>query len=124
MVTKNEDKKMNDLDKKVSLLQNDFGYMKNDISEVKGDMKGLRSDFKELTGVIASLGFVTQEDFEAYKKEVKEDLKNNYVTKSTFQKLESKLTPILWLGGIAAAAIVTSVVGAIVVFVLNGGLAK
>ncbi len=120
MPTKNEDKKMNDLDKKVSLLQNDFGYMKSDISEVKGDMKGLRSDFKELTGVIASLGFVTQEDFEAHKKHIED----NYVTKIVFEKLQSKLTPILWFAGIAAGAVVTGVVGAVVAFVVNGGLAK
>jgi len=120
MVTKTEDKKMNDLDKKVSLLQNDFGYMKNDISEVKGDMKGLRSDFKELTGVIASLGFVTQEDFEAYKKEVEK----NYVTKSDYTTLESKIKPVLWFAGIAATTVVTGIVGAIVVFLINGGFAK
>lgn len=120
MPTKNEDKKMNDLDKKVSLLQNDFGYMKNDISEVKGDMKGLRSDFKELTGIIASLGFVTQEDFEAHKK----DVEKTYVTKTDFAQLESKIKPVLWFAGIAATAVVTGVVGAIVVFTINGGFAK
>ena len=120
MPTKNEDKKMNDLDKKVSLLQNDFGYMKSDISEVKGDMKGLRSDFKELTGIIASLGFVTQEDFETQKKHIEE----HYVSKIAFEKLASKLTPVLWFAGIAAGAVVTGLVGAIVAFIVNGGLAK
>lgn len=120
MATQNESKKMNDLDKKVSLLQNDFGYMKSDISEVKGDMKGLRGDFKELTKVIASLGFVTQEDFEAHKK----DLHKNYVTKIDFEKLASKLTPVLWFSGIAAGAVITGIVGAIVAWIVNGGLAK
>lgn len=120
MATQDENKKINELDKKVSLLQNDFGYMKSDISEVKGDIKGMRGDFKELTGIIASLGFATIEDFEDHKKHVNE----NYVSKITYQKLESKLTPVLWFAGIAASAVVTGIVGAIVVFIINGGLSK
>lgn len=120
MPTLNENKKMNDLDKKVSLLQNDFKYMSNDIGEVKTDMKGLRGDMKELTHVIAGLGFVTQEEFDVHKKA----LEDNYVTKIVFEKLASKLTPVLWFSGIAAGAVVTGIVGALVAFIINGGLAK
>lgn len=115
-----DDKKINELDKKFSLLQNDFQYASKDISEIKGDIKGVRADFKELTGVIASLGFVTLEDFETQKKYIED----NYVTKLEFNKLSSKTTPVLWFGGIAAAAAVTGIAGAIVAFIINGGLAR
>lgn len=115
-----DSKKINELDKKVSLLQNDFTYASKDITEIKGDIKGVRADFKELTGVIASLGFVTLEDFENQKKFIED----NYVTKIEFNKLSSKLTPVLWFSGIAATAVVTGIVGAFVAFIVNGGLAK
>lgn len=118
MATQNETKKITDLDKKVSLLQNDFKYMSTDITEIKGDMKGFREDFKGLTQVIASLGFVTQEEFEAHKKNVTD----NYVTKIAYEKLASKITPVLWFSGIAAGAVVTAIVGAVVAWILGGGL--
>ena len=118
MATQKESSKINDLDKKVSLLQNDFKYISIDVGEVKQDVKGLRGDFKELTKVIASLGFVTQEEFEAEKK----NILDKYVTKVTFEKLASKITPVLWFSGIAAGAVVTGIIGAIIAWVVNGGL--
>lgn len=120
MATQKESSKINDLDKKFSLLANDFKYMSNDMGEVKSEMKGLRGDFQELTKIIASLGFVTQEDFETYQKHIEK----NYVSKITFEKLASKITPVLWFSGIAAGAVVTGIVAAVVAFIINGGLAQ
>ena len=51
----------------------------------------------------------------------KEDAKNTYVTKEEYRILASKVTPLLWVSGIAATTMIGGVVTGATAFMLNGG---
>lgn len=120
MATQKEHAKINDLDKRISLLANDLMYISGDITEVKEEIKGQRGDLKTLSDAISKLSFVTHEELETYKKAVSKE----YVNKTDFQKLASKIQPILWFSGIATAAVVTGIIAAVIAWIVNGGLSK
>lgn len=61
--------------------------------------------------------FATKTALDALKQHIKE----NYVTKEEYNKLASKVTPIIVFCGIAASTIIAVTIGAVVTFILNGG---
>ena len=120
MATKNENTKISELDKKVELLAKDFSYQKEGVERVEETIKEVRGDVKVISETLSALVFVTPADIEDLEKRIEK----NYVTKTEYQKLASKITPLLWFGGTAAGALVVAIVSALVAFVINGGLAR
>jgi len=90
------------------------------IKEVGIHIGYMRNDLGKLTKLVEDLpkSFATKEELADQAK----DNANTYVTKETYNKLASKINPIIVFCSIAAGTIITAVVGTAVTFLLNGGI--